>query len=137
MTTPKSFFMYVTDLETKIQSTYENGISMVQAEALAGEFLKAQLSVSRELTKSDLDSRMRKTGVKAIKAAVYMEAASKGDKRPTQDMLAAIVDANEIAAGEQRKLDEAEVSKAELQRYYDIFKEAHIFMRSISRGTNG
>lgn len=129
-----SFKSLCEELENKILEVYTNGVSLEEAERLAGEFLYAQLKVSEELKKSDLDSRMRKSGLKAVKAAIYMEAATKDQKKPSDVMLSALVDINEIVQGEQKSFDEAEAEKDNLERYYNIFKEAHTYFRQISRG---
>jgi hypothetical protein len=121
-------------LETSIESSYNEGVTMEEAEKLAAKFLSAQLMVSKELTKADLDSRMRKSGLKAIRAAVYMDEATKGEKKPTEAMLSMLLDQNEIVSGEQKSLDEAEVSREELTRYYNIFQNAHIYYRGIAKG---
>lgn len=121
-------------LETKIEDSYTNGVTLDEAEKLAAEFLHAQIKVSEQLKSSDLDARMRKSGVKAIRAAIYMEAATKGDKKPTEAALAATVDMNEIVQGEQKAFDEAEVNRDELERYYNIFQQAHVYYRQISKG---
>jgi hypothetical protein len=121
-------------LEAEITNSYEVGVSANKAEELAGRFLQAQFAVSSELAKKDLDSRMRKSGLKAVKAAIYMDAASKGDKKPTEASLSATVDMNELVQGEQHALDEAEVERDELERYYNVFRESHIFYRGISKG---
>lgn len=122
------------ELETKIQQSYEEGITIPEAERLAGEFLHCQMMVSAEIKKADLSARMRKSGVKAIKAGVYMEAASKGDKRPTEAALAATVDMDETARDHQDDLDLAEVERDELERQYDILVNGHIFFRGIAKG---
>jgi len=111
-------------LESEIQQSYEEGVTLEQAEKLAGKFLKAQMQVSAELTKADLDSRMRKSGVKAVRAAIYLDIVSKGDKKPTEATV----------SSEQDSYDRAEVTKAELERYYDIFVNAHIFYRGVAKG---
>lgn len=122
------------ELEVKIQDSYESGISLEEAERLATQFLTAQLQVSRELQKADLDARMRKSGVKAIRAAIYLEAATKGDKKPSDVMLEAIVNSNDLVAGEQQRYDEAESALGSLERYYNIFREAHVHFRQLSKG---
>ncbi len=124
----------VSELETLIIASYQEGTTVTEAEALATRFLEAQLKVSAELRKADLDSRMRKSGVKAIKAAVYLDEAKKGDKKPSDVMLGALVDANDIVAGEQKRFDEAEADRDELERIYNVFREAHIHFRSIAKG---
>lgn len=121
-------------LESKIQASYEEGVTVTDAEKLAGEFLKAQMSVSNELKVSDLDSRMRKSGLKAVRAAVYMKACSESDKKPTENALENILNTNELVQSEQDSLDKAEVERDDLKRYYDIFREAHIYFRGIAKG---
>lgn len=122
------------ELEEVFQVSYEEGTTLDQAEKLAAKFLHAQMILSREITATDLDSRMRKTGVKAVRSAVYMAEATKAEKKPTEAMLASLVDSNDLVCGEQRRFDEAEVSKAELERYYDIFSNAHVYYRGIAKG---
>jgi hypothetical protein len=124
-------------LEDKIVNSYTTGVSLDEAEKLAAEFLYAQLAVSAELTKSGLDSRMKKSGLKAVRAAIYMDASTKGEKKPTEAALAALVDMNELVQGEQRGFDEAEIEADELERFYNIFREAHIFYRGIAKGSLG
>lgn len=123
------------NLEAKIISIYENGTTLDEAEKLAAEFLHAQMAVSEELKSKDLDSRMRKSGVKALRAAIYTASATVVDgKKPTEAALAALIDSNELVAGEQNAFDEAEVNRDNLERYYDIFCNAHIYCRGIAKG---
>lgn len=121
-------------LEEQIANSYEQGVTLEESEKLAGKFLHAQMVVSRELQQQDLDARMKKTGVKAVRAAVYMEAATKGDKKPSDVLLQALVDMSEIVTGEQKRFDEAESTRDELERYYNIFREAHVHFRQLSKG---
>ena len=122
------------DLENRLTSSYEGGVTMEEAESLAARFLVAQLSVSRELKTRDLDARTRKSGLKAIRAAVYLEIVQGVEKRPTVDMISAMVDSHEIVQQEQNSLDTAEVERADLERYFDVFTNAHIFYRGVSKG---
>lgn len=124
-------------LTDKIKQSYEEGITVEQAEKLAGEFLYGQICVGTELKNADLDARMRKTGVKAVKASVYMEGATATDKKPSDTLLNAQVDLNEIVQKEQDALDKAEVRRDELKNLLSVFQEAHIFMRTIARGGFG
>lgn len=125
------------ELQSIFQTSYEEGTTLEQAERLAARFNDALMDVSKELARVDLDSRTRKQGVKAIRATLYLDAASKGDKKPTEAMLNAILDSNDIIAGEQERLDKAEVETAELKRYYDIFTNAHIYYRGVAKGNFG
>ena len=129
-----NFKQFCKNLEDKISSAYNDGVTLEVAEKLAGEFLHAQIVVSNQLKTSDLDSRMRKSGLKAVRAAVYMATCSIADKKPTETMLENILNTNELVQKEQDSLDTAEVERDDLKRYYDIFREGHIYFRGIAKG---
>jgi len=131
------FKSFCEQLEHKIKNAYTEDITMNQAEKLSGEFLYAQMQVSSQLRKADLDSRMRKSGIKAIRAVLYMEACEKHEKKPTEAYLNSLIDSNEMVIGEQKSFDEAEVEKSDLERYYDIFGQAHVYFRQIAKGNMG
>ncbi len=122
------------DLTQDIKNAYEGGVTLDAAEKLAAKFLYGQIQVAEALQGLDLDARMKKTGLKAVKAAVYMDAATKGDKKPTEAALAAIVDRDELVTSSQVLFDEAEVEKQALEHYYNIFRESHIYFRGVSKG---
>jgi ERCC4-type nuclease len=122
------------ELEEQIVASYEDGVSMEQAEKLAAKFLHAQMIVSGELKKADLDSRMRKNGVKSIRAAIYLDIVQKADKKPTEAQIGAMIDTDSLVAGEQRSFDEAEANRDEMERYYGIFQNGHIYFRGIAKG---
>lgn len=128
------FIKFCDTLQEKIKDSYESGVTAEAAERLAGEFLHAQLVVAEELRQADLDSRMRKSGVKAVRAIIYMEAATKSEKKPSDVLLEHHVNSNELVILEQKLYDEAEVHHIALENYYNIFREAHIFFRGIARG---
>jgi hypothetical protein len=127
---------FCSKLENKIIESYEDGITLEVAEKLAGEFLHAQMVISSELKKKDLDSRMKKQGVKALRAALYLDQKSKAEK-VTEANMAALLDSNELVSSEQNSLDEAEASRDELERYYNIFNSAHVYFRQLSKGSLG
>ncbi len=52
-------------------------------------------------------------------------------------MLSALVDSNEVVQQEQQSLDTAEVSRDELERYFDIFQNGHIHFRGLAKGSFG
>lgn len=129
-----NFSDYLKELEQDIQNAYESSPTLDEAEKLAAKFLGAQIKIGSELSKIDLDSRMRKSGLKAIKAAVYMEAATKTDKKPSDVMLSAIVDMDKTVGDTQDQFDSAEVRRNELQNWLSVTKDAHIFMRGLAKG---
>ncbi len=125
------------ELVLEIQKSYTEGVTVEEAEKLAGKFLYAQIQVAEELRVSDLDTRTKKSGLKAIKAAVYMEAATKDPKKPSDTLLDQLVTMNEIVVGEQQRFDEAEVLKNHLEHYMNIFRDGHIHFRGIAKGAFG
>lgn len=127
----------IQELETKIQSSYTEGVTLDQAEKLAGEFLHAQMLVSGRLSTIDLSARMRKSGLKAVKAAVYLDTCSKADKKPTESALEHMINVNELVAKEQDGLDTEEAARDNLTRLYNIFQAAHVHFRQMSKGQFG
>ncbi len=129
-----NFQKFCEELTRDIQNAYESSPTLEESEKLAAKFLNAQIQVGAELKAADLDSRLRKSGVKAIKAAVYMENATKSEKKPSDVMLQAMVDMDQIVISEQSAFDSAEVLKNELENYLNVFRDAHIFFRGVAKG---
>lgn len=123
--------------ESLIQSiikSSEEGVTIPEAERLAGTSLAIMAELSVDLREADKDRRMRKRGVKAIKSAVRMEEIKKHDKKPTEGYLDDTVNLSELVSGEEASFDDSEINKEELERQYGIVKEAHLFFRGISKG---
>lgn len=125
------------DLKGIIRGFYENGVSLPEAEKYASLFLYAQMQVAEGLQEADLDARMKKTGLKTIKAAVYLEGTKGHERKPSDAMLSAQVDMNEMVQTAQNVFDDAEVNRDLLKSYYDIFLNAHIFLRGVAKGNFG
>lgn len=128
------FHKYCKELEEKITNSYLEGVTVEQAEKLAGEFLVAMMKISDEIKSVGLDARMKKSGVKALRAAIYLDIVQKADKKPTESQIDATITSDRIVVDEQQKLDAAEVYLDQLERYYDIFQNAHIHYRGVSKG---
>jgi hypothetical protein len=128
------FESIIADLEAKIEASYTEGVTLEEAEKLAGRFLHAQMQVSGELRKADLNSRMRKSGLKAVKAAVYMDIIAKSEKKPTESQMDHMINTNELVSPEQDALDLAETSRDELERLFGVFQAAHVHFRQMSKG---
>jgi hypothetical protein len=133
----EKFLKYCDELGKDIAASYEGGTTLDQAEKLAANFLSAQLLVVGKMHAADMDARMRKVGVKAIRSAVYMDAATTGDKKPSDVFIEAKVNLDALVQTEQKSFDEAEAYKDALYNYYNVFREAHIYYRGISRGSAG
>lgn len=121
------------ELLAQIEASYEQGIGLEEAERLAGKFLAAQMHVANAMRDADLDSRMRKSGVKAIRAAVYLENATKSDKKPSDVLLQAIVDKEQVVQSAEEQQHAAEVERNRLQNFFEIFGNAHIHYRGIAK----
>lgn len=125
------------ELENAIQESYEAGVSMEEAEKLASKFLYAQLAVSKELSAADLDARMRKSGVKALRAAAYKSAIAGQEKKPTENAIEHAINTDADVSGEQDAYDKADTNKSELERLYSVYQNAHIHFRTIAKGQFG
>src|SRR5271165_5018523 len=108
------------ELEASIVQAYESSVTVEEAEKLAAKFLHGQLQVSQALRDQDLDARMKKSGLKAIKASVYLHEVGKQDKKPTEAALTSLIDTNELVQGAQTDLDTAEVDRDYLKGCYDV-----------------
>lgn len=126
--------MNIQDLSKIIQDAYETEVTMAEAEKHAARFLSMQIQLSSALKESDLNFRMQKTGLKALKAAVYLKEATKTDRKPSDVMLEALINQDKLVTSAQDEMDVAEVTKNDLQNQYDICHEAHVFFRGVSRG---
>lgn len=122
------------ELKSDIQKAYEEGVTLEHAERLAAKCLHIQITLSNELSLVELDARMNKSGLKAVRAAIYLDSATKTDKKPSDVMLEAIVNTNEIVKNEQDRLDAAEVKRDELERAFSVCKEAHLYFRGVAKG---
>lgn len=125
------------ELEDIITGAYTNGTTIEDAEKHAARFLHAQMFMADQMRCDDLDARMRKSGLKAIKSAVRTQAIKDADKKPTEGVLEDMVNLNEEVVAAQEWLDRAEVSRDSLERYYNIFREAHIYFRGLAKGNFG
>lgn len=126
---------YIKSLELKISMTYTQGVSLDDAEMLAAEFLHAMMILVPKIREKSLDARMKKSGLKAIRAGAYHDIVSKADKKPTVDALEHALTIDPSVISTQEQYDIAEVDKDELERYYDIFREAHLYFRGIAKGS--
>lgn len=124
----------IEEITADIQKAYTEGVTMEEAEKLAAKFLYAQIQFGDALKKADLNARMRKTGVKAVKAAIYLEEVRKADKKPSDVLLGAIVDSNDLVTGEQEGFDTAEVERGSLDNMLQVARDGHIYFRGIAKG---
>ncbi len=130
----KQFLTLCESLKNDIIKSYEEGVTLEEAERLAAKFLNGSIQVGEALRVTDLDRRMKKSGVKTIRAAAYLEAASQGDKKPSDKLIEAVIDSDPVVVENQKMFDEAEVEVNALENYLSVFHEAHIYYRGIAKG---
>ena len=122
------------ELAAVIQTAYDEGVSMEHAERLAARCLGVQLKIAEQLSVSDLDGRMKKNGLKTMKANAYMKNATATEKKPTESMLDAMVTQDKDVANSAELYERADAKTASLTIYLGIFKDAHIYFRGIAKG---
>ena len=122
------------EVQALVDRAYDEEITMQEAEKLATRLLSVQMTIAKELATVKLDARMRKSGVKAVKAVAYLDEVKKHDKKPSDSYLEHVVNTNENVNKEQDAFDAADVNAETLETLLSVFKEAHIHFRSISRG---
>lgn len=125
------------ELETIIQNAHENSLTLDEAEKASANFIHAMMQVSFELSKADLNARTRKSGVKAVRAAIYLDIVQKSDKKPTETAIESMINIDPLVASEQAALDDAEVLKAELERLWDVYNQSVFHFRNSSKGAHG
>lgn len=130
----KDILLLCKELEESVQAVYEDGVTIEQAEKLAAKMLGAQMKIAMQLASIDLDSRMKKNGVKSVKAAVYMDEISKHEKKPAEAYLENAVNLNELVCKEQDSYERSDAEKNALSTYLGIFKDAHIYFRTVAKG---
>jgi len=121
-------------LEQKIIKSYTEGTNLVDAESLAAEFLAAQIQISEEVKEESIRHRMLKADLKEKAAAVLYNAATAGDKKPSDSILQALVDKDPGVKEAYQVHVVSEERANELERLYNIFRESHIYYRAIGKG---
>lgn len=123
------------ELKEAIDSAYSQGVTIPEAEKLAARTLTIRIELADELKSVSLDMKMKRHGVKAVRANVYMEELVKHEKKPAEAFLENAVNLAESVASEEMAHAEAEAEYQKLVAYLDIFKDAHLFFRNIAKGT--
>lgn len=129
-----TFKEFCDSLTKQIENSYDVGVSIPEAEKLAAKFLHGMIMVTEALRTQDLDRRMKKRGLKAIKSAVRTEEIKKHDKKPAEGVLEDVVNLNPIVTAEEEAFDLADVEVQYLENHLSIFKEAHLYFRSVAKG---
>lgn len=120
----------------QIKKASEDNITITEAERTAALALDTMDEISDELTIVDKNRRMRKSGLKALKAAIRLEAVQKNEKKPTEGALEDLVAVSIDYRSAEEEYDDAEVLQAELDRHFDISKESHIYFRGVAKAAS-
>lgn len=124
----------VGELKDILEKAYEHGLTFQEAEKVASQTLSLRIALADELRAVDLDAKMKKHGVKAVRAAVYMEEIKKHEKKPAEAYLDNAVNLSPLVEQEERAYATAQVNCDHLVTYLDIMKDAHIFFRTVAKG---
>lgn len=124
-------------LKEEIVKAYEEGISMEDAERNAARCLDVQIELNEKIKASALDARMKKNGYKTHRATEYLKIVQGSEKKPTESQIDAMLTVNTDVCRAQDDYEAADIEVEALKRYFDIFKDAHIFFRSVARGNPG
>ena len=125
----------LTELKDIITKAYEEGVTIPQAEKLAAKTLVARMALADAIQTLDLDARMKKHGAKAIRGEVYLTEVKAHEKKPTESALESAVNLNDQVLEAETSFAEAETSKNRLSIYEDVVKDAHIYFRTIAKGS--
>ncbi len=118
----------------EIESVSDQGVTLDHAERVAGLALSTMNELSEQLAVTDKARRMRKAGLKAVRAITRQEEIRKHDKKPTESQLDDVLTLSAVVQKEEDGFDEAEVETEKLEREFSIAKESHLYFRSISKG---
>lgn len=122
------------ELRRVVETVYEQGTSLPEAEKLAARFSHALMLIAVELERDDLDMRMSKNGHKTMRAKVYLDEVSRAEKKPTEAQLDAVITTNKEVCAAQDRFERAQSHVESLMRYFEIFRDAHIYFRGIAKG---
>jgi hypothetical protein len=117
-----------------VRTAYESGTTMDEAERHAARFLEAQLNVAAELASLDLDARMKKNGMKAARAQIYLDLCAGSEKKPSDTFLEQQVTLDRTVNLAVDLYEKADARRENLTLYLGIFKDAHVYFRGIAKG---
>lgn len=117
-----------------VTNAYEHGVTMDEAEKLAAKCLGVQLKIASELLVLDIDSRMKKNGMKASRAQIYLDLCGAADKKPSDTFLEHKVNLNSTVNASVDLYERASALFENLSLYLSIFKESHVYFRGVAKG---
>jgi hypothetical protein len=123
------------ELKATIDRVYNEGCTILEAERLAARTLSIRLDISDRIKEVDLDARMKRHGVKATRAQVYMDEIVKFDKKPAEAYLENAVNLSNLVDVAESLYSIADTEVDRLKTYLGVFSDAHIYFRTIAKGT--
>jgi hypothetical protein len=125
------------ELKKAIQQAYEEGVSLEDAERHAARCLDAQIGLNEVIQTSALDARLKKNGYKTLRASNYLAIVQASDKKPTEAAIDATLSTTPEVTAAEDAYQTAEIETEALKRYFDIFRDAHIYFRGVAKGSGG
>lgn len=132
--TPRTLDELCSELKSIIEKAYTEGVTVMESERLAALTLSTRLELADMIKVKDLDARMKKNGVKVVRANAYMNEITEHEKKPSEGYLDHAINQDPLVRAEEKQYAEAEVECDRLTTYNDVFKDAHIYFRSIAKG---
>jgi hypothetical protein len=123
----------IEQLQKRVSEVYENGTTVSQSEEITHELADAEFKLVTMITPLDLDARMRRHGVKQIRAAVYLDIIKNSEKKPTEAQIAAMVDSDSLVSDAQKGYDGAEAALAEAERLLDAVHNSQVVFRTLMK----
>lgn len=123
------------ELKQSIASASNEGVSIPEAEKLAAKTLTARLALADEIKTLSIDARMRKNVVKVVRSNLYLDLVSKAEKKPTETHLESVLNIDNEVRAEEAAYINAESELQRLETYSDVFKDSHIFFRTVAKGS--
>lgn len=123
------------ELKEAIKKATDEGVSIPDAERLAAKTLTARIELSEEIKTQAIDAKMKRLGVKAVQAETYKKATEGVEKKPTEAALIHTINLNPEVIQEEINHAEAEAELEYKQSLLEIFKDAHLYFRSIMKGS--
>lgn len=123
------------ELKNVITRAYTEGVTVPEAEKYAAQTLMVRMEIAEQLKSVDLDARMKKHGVKAVRGEIYLEEIGKHEKKPNEAYLESVINLDGNVTAEELRYAKAEVESDYLHAMLGIFSDAHIYFRAVMKGT--
>lgn len=135
MSVHKEQLKNIVELETKMRIFYDTDFSISECEKLSSLACVLMMEIASELKRLDLDSRNRKTLLKAQRGSEYIDLLKTQDKKPTEAYLEHSLNISKEIINQQNQIDDLESEKLYYERMISTCEHAHVFFRGVAKNT--